>query len=202
MLLLQELQQVEVLFASGKKIEALRQARALALRCLPGHEARLAAFLARTRKGAWQIPRDQDRLDADFYTWVGQTPPEDRDAAQALACCGHWKLNTPPEYAELSERDDYAYEAFLRLARLIAPAQSGRPSAPKARDAREKAVLEKISELGHDPLRLPKAEPGRPGVKAQVKAALGNKGLWAKSTVFGKTWEELRGTGKLQDAVS
>ncbi|MBC5783784.1 hypothetical protein H8N03_12580 [Ramlibacter sp. USB13] len=202
MLLLQEVQQVEALFASGQKIEALRQTRALALRCLPGHEARLAAFLARTRKGAWQIPRDQDKLDADFYTWMGQTPPEDRNAAQALACCGHWKLNTPPDHDDIHQRDDYAYEAFVRLSRLVAPAESGKPSALKAHIVRETAVLEKIRELGHDPLRLPKADPGRPGVKAHVKKALGDKGIWAKSTVFAKTWEELRASGQLQDAAS
>jgi hypothetical protein len=202
MLLLEEIQQIEALFASGQKIEALRQARTLAIRCLPGHEARMSAFLARGRRSAWQIPRDQDELDALFYTWMGQTPPEDRNAAQALAFCGHWKLNTPPNYDNVHKRDDYAYEAFVRLSRLVAPTDGGRPTALKVHVVRENAVLEKIRELGHDPLRLPKARPGLPGVKAEVKAALGNEGLWLKPKAFGKTWADLRSSRRLADGAA
>jgi hypothetical protein len=201
MLLRKEVQEVEALFAGGQKVEALRQARALALRCLPGHQARLSAFLGRTREGVWRIPRDQDKLDAEFYTWMGQTPPEDQNAAQALACCGHWKLNTPPYFDGIHERDDYAYQAFVHLDRLVVSAED-ESTALTLSVRREMAILDAIHKLGHEPLRLPKAKAGRAGIKAEVRKALGNKGMWAKSTVFDGNWEDLRSSRRIQDAAA
>jgi len=72
------------------------------------------------------------------------------------------------------------------------------PAMPVQRfHAQEAAILAKLVELGFDPLNLPKNAAGKRGVKSQVKAALGLKGLWIGKTVFGKAWERLRGDQRI-----
>ena len=80
----------------------------------------------------------------------------------------------------------------------VAPASSANVNAgssvkPISRfAAQESAILAEILALGHIPTKLPGSPPGRPGVKAQVKAALGRSGIWSGPTVFGKAWDRLR----------
>ena len=57
--------------------------------------------------------------------------------------------------------------------------------------AQDAAIIASLRAAKHDPLALPKNEAGRPGVKAATRAALGDGGLWAGSTVFQKAWERL-----------
>jgi hypothetical protein len=63
--------------------------------------------------------------------------------------------------------------------------------------AQERAILAEIRRQGFDPRALPQAEPGKPGVKASVKGALGNVGLWAGTTVFSKAWDRLRASSEI-----
>ena len=63
--------------------------------------------------------------------------------------------------------------------------------------AQEAAILAEIARQGYDPLKLPVAAPGKPGVKASVKQALGNTGLWTSKKVFDKAWERLRAAGAI-----
>ena len=58
--------------------------------------------------------------------------------------------------------------------------------------AQDAAIISCLRASNHDPLALPKNEAGKPGVKAETRAALGNRGLWAGTTVFDKAWERLR----------
>ena len=58
--------------------------------------------------------------------------------------------------------------------------------------AQDAAIISCLRAANHDPLALPKNEAGKPGVKAETRAALGNRGLWAGTTVFDKAWERLR----------
>ena len=66
-----------------------------------------------------------------------------------------------------------------------------------AQDAEILAELRKL----YDPLALPKYKPGKPGVKAEIKKALGTSGIWAGSTVFRKAWERLSESGAIAYAT-
>jgi hypothetical protein len=63
--------------------------------------------------------------------------------------------------------------------------------------AQEAAILKCLRDTGHDPLQLPPEPQGKPGVKAAARAALGNKGMWAGTTVFEKAWERLLRNGRI-----
>lgn len=54
------------------------------------------------------------------------------------------------------------------------------------------AILAEIRKQGFDPMALPPKPPGRPGVKAAVRAALTDSPLFKGSKVFDKAWERLR----------
>lgn len=61
--------------------------------------------------------------------------------------------------------------------------------------AQEKAILAGISNLGHDPKKLPKNISGKPGVKANVRRSLKDDELFDGSTIFEHAWERLRKCG-------
>lgn len=64
----------------------------------------------------------------------------------------------------------------------------------------EKAILDAITALACDPLRVPKNVPGHSGIKAKVKERLSSDPLFAGKTVFAKTWQRLREQGDIKDA--
>ena len=59
----------------------------------------------------------------------------------------------------------------------------------------EHEILRVIDELSYNPKNLPKSEPGKPGVKAEVRAILS-----FSPGVFNKAWERLRAKIDIQDA--
>lgn len=61
----------------------------------------------------------------------------------------------------------------------------------------ENEILRVISELKYDAKALPKADPGKRGVKAEVRKMLPS----LTQTVFNKAWERLRVADDIQDAV-
>jgi hypothetical protein len=63
--------------------------------------------------------------------------------------------------------------------------------------AQEEAILSKLQSNGHDPARLVKNTPGKPGVKSEIRRALGSGGMWTGQTVFNKAWERLASNGQL-----
>lgn len=67
--------------------------------------------------------------------------------------------------------------------------------------AQDEVILSAIRSFGHDPLNVPKWNPGRAGVKSSIRAALvGKHPLFQKgSTVFDKTWDRLRRQGEIND---
>lgn len=73
----------------------------------------------------------------------------------------------------------------------MAVTQNAGLNSPVSRhSSQDDAIVAEIRKLGHDPAALPKAKKnGAPGVRSQVKAALGNEGMWSGSTVFKKAWE-------------
>ena len=71
---------------------------------------------------------------------------------------------------------------------------------PLLSTAQEGEIVEKLKELGFTPDSLPKRKSGKPWVKSQVKTALGNKEMWAHTTVFDKAWERLRADGRIAES--
>lgn len=63
----------------------------------------------------------------------------------------------------------------------------------------DKAILNAIVELGHDPLNLPINPSGGSGVKAKVRSLLDGRGLFNGPTVFKHAWDRLRHVKKIKD---
>jgi len=73
---------------------------------------------------------------------------------------------------------------------------------PISRSAAQDAeIMDKLTQLDFDPLHLPKNQPGKAGAKAEIKRALGTKGMWSGNTVFDKAWDRLRRDEKIIDAT-
>ena len=69
---------------------------------------------------------------------------------------------------------------------------------PVARaDAQDQEILASLVANGFSPMRLPKNDPGKPGVKAIVCKALGKSGMWGGPRVFNKAWERLLRNGDI-----
>ncbi len=79
----------------------------------------------------------------------------------------------------------------------VVPASDG-PAPLQRQQAQESAVLAQIKALGHDPQHLPKNQPGKRGVKADVRDALGDNPMLKDGTKFDKCWERLTGFGDLK----
>lgn len=71
------------------------------------------------------------------------------------------------------------------------------PRPMQAQRAQELAILEAIRQAGHDPLRLPRNEPGKPGIRSQVRKALNVDPMFNGTTVFKKAWERLSEYGDI-----
>jgi len=66
---------------------------------------------------------------------------------------------------------------------------------PLQQQFQEQEILRVIGELGIDPKKLPKIEPGKPGIKAKVRQA-----LKFSAKVFDKAWERLRANQDIRSA--
>jgi len=84
---------------------------------------------------------------------------------------------------------------------LHAGAENQKPRQRRA--AQDATVLDAICKAGHDPLALPVNRPGKPGVKAEIRAELEGINLLfpRKSTIFNKAWERLRERGEIGNKV-
>ena len=65
------------------------------------------------------------------------------------------------------------------------------PAAVQRAAVQEAVIIASLRAATYDPKSLPKNEPGKPGVKAEIRAAVGGDGMWSGSTVFDKAWERL-----------
>jgi len=76
--------------------------------------------------------------------------------------------------------------------------QQAAPANPLQRFlAQEAAILNAIKQAGHNPLALPENEPGKAGVKSEIRKTLKGNSLFIGSTVFDKAWERLQGSGEI-----
>ena len=73
----------------------------------------------------------------------------------------------------------------------VKPDKAGLAKPLQRTAAQDSAILCEIEKQGYDPLTLPKNLPGKPGVKAAIRAALSKNSLFTGGTVFDKAWERL-----------
>lgn len=68
-------------------------------------------------------------------------------------------------------------------------------------EAQEAEILAAIREAGHEPLSIPERQPGKPGIKLQIRNRLvGKSKNFPKSgSQFDKAWIRLRASGKISD---
>jgi hypothetical protein len=66
--------------------------------------------------------------------------------------------------------------------------------------AQNAAILAAIKNKGYQANSLPKRTPGKSGVKALIRAAVATNRLF-QGRVFDKTWERLRSSGEIADAI-
>lgn len=111
-------------------------------------------------------------------------------------------------YSSLPEPSDIkltASNVLLDLPNETATAEpqpSENPIKPVSRGAaQDAAILEAIRSQGHDPLKLPKPDAGKSGVKADVRAlcCLNRKDVFQSKGVFDDAWQRLRAEKKIRD---
>jgi hypothetical protein len=64
-------------------------------------------------------------------------------------------------------------------------------------DAQDQEILALLTAKGYEPKNLPVNSPGKRGVKAEIRDAIGDHGMWAGTTVFVKAWDRLRKNGDI-----
>lgn len=77
------------------------------------------------------------------------------------------------------------------------PNVAAKPKPRMKMHEQESAILDKLSELGHDPLVLPPYVNGDKSIKAEVQTALKKSPLFKAATSFGKAWERLGKKGEI-----
>ena len=66
------------------------------------------------------------------------------------------------------------------------------------RSSQEETILRLITSMGFEAMAIPKATPGKRGIKAQVKAMLRTEPGW-EGSIFDKAWQRLRDDGRIRD---
>ncbi|MDR3429597.1 hypothetical protein [Silvimonas sp.] len=99
-------------------------------------------------------------------------------------------------YCKGSELLAFAQAELSSISAKDIPEKASPVSATKAQ---ETAVLGCLENMGYDPAALPQRTSGKKGVKAKVREALGTRGMWAKTSVFDKTWQRLRDRNVIKD---
>jgi hypothetical protein len=84
----------------------------------------------------------------------------------------------------------YGFPATADAGASVSAAETG--GAVSRSLAQDRAILSYLSAKGHDPKKLPRNEPGKPGVKAAAKKALQGTPNFIGSRVFDKAWDRLR----------
>ena len=106
----------------------------------------------------------------------------------------------PPEYIPLKRATLEAWWQAQHAAAEPQAPESARNAPLKPLQwgtAQDAAILDAIRGAGHDPQALPPIRPGKPGVKAAIRADLDGKGLFRGTTVFDGAWERLRSRGEI-----
>jgi hypothetical protein len=154
----------------------------------------------RRNRDAEELISRRDAAHARYQKWANATPngiPSEIKLAEANLRAAEIELRDADEEVQ-SKRGDYT-DALAGDTGTQIPSASASPRSRQA--CQDDAILTVLKDLGINPLALPRAKFGKPGVKAEVRAALGNRGMWSGSTIFDKAWERLRREGGIVDAV-
>ena len=189
-------------YIAGRKLWKLPEAIET-VAALPGFGVAPAALL----KGAYKAaaaglltvrdledgePRKGDNLSEFLGEWVYA-----EDLNSWLASAGFREPYRLPDVSPSEENQPWP------VATAAEPAPEANDAAnvePVARwQAQEQTILNKLRELGHSPDALPKSEAWKPGIKSEVRAAIGSQGMWHSPKVFDKAWERLRERGEITD---
>lgn len=115
-------------------------------------------------------PNNQAFLSGDLVAWI-DCPPVPKDSPLRF-----WL----PEWMQESKM----------------PATPSKKEKPILQQQfQEQEIMRVIRDLSYDPKNLPIQEPGKPGVKSEVRRMLS-----FSPGVFNKAWERLRGNRDIQDA--
>lgn len=104
---------------------------------------------------------------------------------------------TPRAEPEVQTAPQAVPVVHTEIVAIVTDAFSPRPL--QRQQAQEQAIMRLIRDEGHDPLKLPKNKPGKPGIKAKVRKALQFDPIFTGETVFEKAWERLRNGQEIAD---
>ena len=113
-----------------------------------------------------------------------------------------YELVTPSDVNAWLEKQGAPYRWSVARPEMKPEPQAATPAPAKPLQrgsAQDAMILTAIRKAGHNPLALPVNEPGKAGVKAEIRNALRNEKLLTGSTVFDKAWERLRKQGDIAD---
>jgi len=169
------------------------------LDCLPARNVNLAetSTLAVIPSGTYIHVESLHRLYEHNYL--------DREDAHEMSSMERFDLQLFFEANIPQDLIEFVFAGFSRPTAKAAivttpPEQTPLQTQPVSRlKAQDDQIISKIIALGLDPKRLQKNMQGKSGVKADIRAALGDKGIWAGTTVFDKAWERLRKMGDIID---
>ncbi|WP_232341786.1 hypothetical protein [Burkholderia pseudomallei] len=103
-----------------------------------------------------------------------------------------WEV--PDEFRALAGSTHAAVAQATAMSSQLEPTKAAARRPLKQQAHQEAEILRVIRELNHDPKKLPKQKPGKPGVKAAVREKL----TFSKK-VFDKAWDRLRASGDVAD---
>ena len=95
------------------------------------------------------------------------------------------------------------FDAFFASEEDAAPTEEAaqpQAAAPVQRSAaQDDAILNAIRAAGYDPIAMPVNEPGMPGPKAAIRAAVASNPMFSGTTVFDKAWDRMLQRGDIAD---
>ncbi len=128
------------------------------------------------------------------------------DPVRALADFDNQVVRIVDEWAYNNLPRPKPVEPLVLTAAPPSPAKTN-PAPPPARrvtatQAQDATILHAIRELGYDPMHLPVAPSGRPGVRKEVRDKLvGRSPEFPDGRRLGRVWQRMRDQGDIADAV-
>lgn len=214
-----EVQHVQSLYARGQTLEAMQQARSLALRLLPDHDEIFRQAYGEGHHPGPSYNQCERRLyesgnhgykvleaTGPFKTEAAATEWRNRHwASLVIHACAAWRSNFVQDrvmgitdngidIVKRFERDDWFEWACEILDWLAVDKDAGLAIKPMQRQpAQDETIMQAISNLGLNPMNLQQPK-GTPGDKAKIRAGIPNM----SEEIFNKTWKRLRKEGRIQ----
>lgn len=176
-----------------KALEQAYVAYREALKIIDPYPLELDAVANRARM-AWRVANHEaNQREGVFDSKPGTEDSEGR-RERAKASIGVLEMEMETSEAEADAARQKWLEAMVR--ELLEPGAVASKCETavhpiQRRAAQDAVILKVIKNMGLDPLRLPRNEAGKPGVKAKVRETVEKNMLFTGSTVFKRAWERL-----------